>query len=89
MTRSWHGAALPLVIALLATIMTGCVSQQVADRANQRALLGGLTRAEFQTASHVARREAQREGAHVRTAAADLLRGSRRSVLGVHREVGT
>jgi hypothetical protein len=85
MSAFWRWAATLTVAGMLATSLVGCVSQQVADRANQRAMLSGLTQAEFQVASHVARREAAREGADVTTASADLVAGSRRAVLGVHR----
>jgi hypothetical protein len=73
-----------LVAALLATVLGGCVSQQTADRANQRVVLGGLTQAEFRTALHVARRAAAHEGADVLTASAGVVTRNRRSLLGVH-----
>jgi hypothetical protein len=81
-----HGrlAASALVVALLTVMATGCVSQHIADRADQRAMLGGLTQAQFETAMQVARRDAAREDARVATATAGVVTPARRSLLGVH-----
>jgi hypothetical protein len=84
MAEQVNRATLVLVAWLVATLLGGCVSQQTADQADQRAVLGGLTRAEFNTALQVARRAAAREDVEVRTAGASLVTRQRRAQLGVH-----
>jgi hypothetical protein len=76
-----------IVAALAAAILapvTGCVNQPSADQANRRAMLGGLTRAEFGTALLTARRVARGEDADVTTASASVVTGRKRALLGVH-----
>jgi hypothetical protein len=73
-----------LVASVLATLLAGCVSQHTADQVDRRAVLGGLTRAEFTTAQHVAQRETAREDAEVTTASAGVVTPRRRALLGVH-----
>ncbi|WP_151084020.1 hypothetical protein [Nocardioides cynanchi] len=87
MSTSWQPVArafvLPVLALALPVVLTGCVSRQTADRADAQ-VLGGLTRAEFNTAIRVARHAAKREGAEIRTASAGVVTGRRRSLLGVH-----
>ena len=79
-----HRVRLALVASALATLLGGCVSQHTADQVDRRAVLGGLTRAEFTTALHVAQRAAAREHAEVTTASAGVVTPRRRALLGVH-----
>jgi len=82
MPASLHRSLAALVVVLSALLVSGCVSQQTADRADQRVMPGGLTHAELQVAGQVARREAAREDVQLRSASAGVVTRAMRSGLG-------